>query len=129
MWPDGAKPRAANIRMATAFVSSADAYNKSVESNRARLAHILGVRDAREPFEAPELQATTSRPALVGRGPNYQVFSVRWPVLGTIHGEGLLLVPEKAALAHVVAIPDADQTPEQICGLAAGIPEESQLYQ
>ena len=35
-------------------MSSHEAYNKSVEPNRKRLAHILGVRDARVVFEAPE---------------------------------------------------------------------------
>src|SRR5687768_18479837 len=35
--------------------SSEDAYTKSLEPNRKALAHILGLRDARIPFEAPEL--------------------------------------------------------------------------
>jgi dienelactone hydrolase len=108
--------------------SSPAVYNNSVEPNRARLRHILGVRDSRVPFEAPELVNTTQRPALVARGAHYDVFAVRWPVLGNIHGEGLLLVPTKAKPgAHVIAIPDADQTPEQICGLTPGVPEESQF--
>ena len=34
--------------------SSADAYSASVESNRRRLAHIIGARDERMPFDAPE---------------------------------------------------------------------------
>src|SRR5205814_6634627 len=73
--------------------SSPEAYNKSIEPNRKRLAHILGVRDARIPFDAPELMATTSQPALVGKGKGYEVFAIRWPVIADIHGEGLLLVP------------------------------------
>src|SRR5438874_1327544 len=48
--------------------SSPEAYDKSIEPNRKRLAHILGVRDPRVPFEAPELIATTGQPALVGKG-------------------------------------------------------------
>src|SRR5207248_11577850 len=91
--------------------SSAEAYNKSIEPNRKRLAHILGVRDPRVPFDAPELVATTSQPALVGRGTNYEVLAVRWPAFGDVHGEGLLLVPAKGKpVADVVAIPDADVT-------------------
>ena len=62
-------------------VSSAEAYNKSIEPNRQRLAHILGVRDARIPFDGPELVGTTSRPALVGKGEGFEVFAVRWPAL------------------------------------------------
>jgi dienelactone hydrolase len=106
--------------------SSADAYNKSLEPNRKRLAHILGVRDPRVPFDAPELVGTTSQPALVGKGENFEAFAVRWPAFGDVHGEGLLLVPKGKKIADVVAIPDADQTPEQITGLMPGVPAESQ---
>ena len=73
------------------------------------------------PFEAPELVATVDQPALVGQGEGYDVFAVRWPAFGDVHGEGLLLVPTKGTtVADVVAIPDADQTPEQLAGLVAG---------
>ncbi len=108
--------------------SSAAAYNTSIEPNRRRLAHILGVRDARVPFDGIELAGTTTRPAMVGRGNGYRVFAVRWPAFGDVYGEGLLLVPEgKPPVAEVVAIPDADQTPEMICGLAEGVAPESQF--
>jgi dienelactone hydrolase len=109
--------------------SSAEAYEKSIEPNRKRLAHILGVRDARVPFDAPELVATPSQPALVGKGDGYEIFAVRWPAFGDVHGEGLLLVPAdpKKMVADVVAIPDADQTPEQLVGLVDGVPKESQF--
>ena len=60
--------------------SSPEAFNVSVEPNRKRLAHILGVRDARLPFDAPELIATTEQSALVGQGEGYDIFAVRWPV-------------------------------------------------
>src|SRR5260370_15189702 len=105
--------------------SSAEAYNKSIEPNRKRLAHILGVRDPRVPFDAPELVATTAQPALVGRGTNFEVFAVRWPAFGDVHGEGLLLVPKGKKVADVIAIPDADLTPEQITGLMPGVPAKS----
>src|SRR5205823_5887739 len=107
--------------------SSPEASSKSIEPNRKRLAHILGVRDPRVPFDAPELLATTAQPALVGRGKGYEVFAIRWPTFGNVHGEGLLLVPTGKKIADVVAIPDADQTPEQIVGLAEGIAPESQF--
>ncbi|HZL89374.1 MAG TPA: dienelactone hydrolase family protein, partial [Pirellulaceae bacterium] len=107
--------------------SSPEAYNKSIEPNRKRLAHILGVRDARVPFDAPELVGTTKQPALVGKGENYEIYAVRWPAVRDVHGEGLLLVPKGEKVADIIAIPDADQTPEQICGLAEGVPPESQF--
>ena len=63
----------------------------------------------------------------IGRGENYEIFAVRWPAVRQVHGEGLLLVPKGEKVADIIAIPDADQTPEQICGLAEGVPPESQF--
>ena len=46
---------------------------------------------------------------------------MRWPAFGDVTGEGLLLEPgDHLGVAIVVAIPDADQTPEQLVGLVAG---------
>jgi dienelactone hydrolase len=102
--------------------SSPEAYNKSIEPNRKRLAHILGVRDKRIAFDAPEFIGNIKDGALVGRGRDFNVYAVRWPVFRDVHGEGLLLVPTVGVtLADIIAIPDADQTPEQFCGLAPGI--------
>ncbi len=107
--------------------TSAAAYDKSIEPNRKRLAHILGVRDARIAFTSPELVATLDEPALVGKGANYEILAVRWPVIGKMYGEGLLLRPTKGKpVADIVAIPDADVTPEQLCGLMRGVKAESQ---
>ena len=107
--------------------SSPEAYNQSIATNRQRLAHILGVRDPRVPFAPPELVGTTAQPALIGRGEGYEVFAVRWPAFGDVHGEGLLLTPSgRAPIAQIVAIPDAEQSPEQIAGLVEGTPMESQ---
>jgi dienelactone hydrolase len=107
--------------------SSPEAYNKSIEPNRQRLKKILGVVDERMAFDAPELIATVGKSALVGRGENYEIFAVRWPAVRQVHGEGLLLVPKGEKVADIIAIPDSDQTPEQICGLAEGVPTESQF--
>jgi dienelactone hydrolase len=107
--------------------SSPEAYNKSIEPNRQRLKKLLGVVDERVPFEAPELIATVGKSALVGRGDNYEIFAVRWPAVRQVHGEGLLIIPKGEKVADIIAIPDADQTPEQICGLAEGVPPESQF--
>ena len=37
------------------------------------------------------------------------------------------MVPKQAAAAFVVALPDADQTPEQLCGVAPGIAPANQF--
>ncbi|MFO0929723.1 MAG: hypothetical protein U0736_22325 [Gemmataceae bacterium] len=112
--------------------SSPEAYTKSLEPNRKRLAHILGVRDPRVPFQAPEPVTRVGNRGLVGEGESYDVFAIRWPAFGDVHGEGLLLVPTTVdgpvkPVADVVVIPDADQTPEQLVGLADGVPKESQI--
>lgn len=96
--------------------------------SRARLAKMLGVVDPREKCESLEFISSTSQPALVGKGDGFEVFAVRWPVLKGVDGEGLLLVPaKKPPLADVIAIPDADQTPEMLVGLMPGVAPESQF--
>ncbi|MHC4402500.1 MAG: dienelactone hydrolase family protein [Planctomycetota bacterium] len=108
--------------------SSPEKYNASIEPNRKRLAHILGVRDPRVPFDGLELVETTAQPALVGRGEGYKVLAVRWPAFGDVYGEGLLLTPTgRKPIADVIAVPDADQTPEMIVGLEPGVAPESQF--
>jgi dienelactone hydrolase len=116
--------------------SSAENYNASVEPNRQRLRHILGLRDNRTPFDSPQLIASVNQSAVVAKTDRYTVFAVRWPVLShptpsggsvvSIHGEGLLLVPAGNAVADVVAVPDADQSPEHLCGLVDGVDPKSQ---
>ncbi|QDU27782.1 Alpha/beta hydrolase family protein [Anatilimnocola aggregata] len=102
-------------------------YIRTIEPFRQRLAHILGVRDERTKFAAPELIATTEQPAKIATGKKFEVFRVRWPTVRGIQAEGLLLVPlDKKFVADIVAIPSAEQTPEQLCGLSEGIAPESQ---
>ena len=93
-----------------------------MDERRKRLACILGVRDERPAKVEMGLVATTDHAALVGKSPAFDAFAVRWRAFGDVHGEGLLLVPVgKEPLADVIAIPDADQTPEMICGLEDGV--------
>jgi dienelactone hydrolase len=102
-------------------------YIQSIEPNRKRLAHILGVRDARIPFDAPELVSTLSEPALVGKATDYEILAVRWPTFDDVYGEGLLLNPTGGKpLANIIAVPDVSHTPEQLAGLVPGIPAEAQ---
>jgi cephalosporin-C deacetylase-like acetyl esterase len=76
-----------------------------------------------------ELQyvSTFNQPSLIAETNNYQVHTVRWPVLPGVDAEGLLLEPQGQAKACVVAIPDADWTPEMLVGLAKGVPVNSQF--
>jgi dienelactone hydrolase len=108
--------------------SSLAKYGAMIQSNRERLAHILGLRDRRIAPDALELVETTAQPARVGHGTAFEVFAVRWPAFADVHGEGLLLVPTgRAKIADVIAIPDADQTPEMLAGLVPGVAPESQF--
>src|SRR5437868_6445869 len=108
--------------------SSPENYGKSIEPNRQRLAHILGVRDARVNFDSPELVAAVNRPALLSETDRYTVYAIRWPAVRDVWGEGLLLTPKNGKpVASVVAIPDARQSPEQIAGVVGGTSPLSQF--
>lgn len=101
--------------------SSPEAYAKSVQPNRERLKRILGVVDTRVPFKELEYVSGSNTPALVAETDAYKVFAVRWPVLEGVEGDGLLLEPKGKVTVNVVAVPDADCTPEQFTGLAPGV--------
>ncbi len=110
--------------------SGREAFERSVEPNRQRLAHILGVRDARVPFDGVSYVGGTAQGVVVGRGDGYEVFAVRWPAFGDVHAEGLYLVPGGAgakSVADVVVVPDADQLPEALAGLVPGLASGSQV--
>ncbi len=106
--------------------STADAYAQSLEVNRARLRRIIGAVDPRVAMPRLEYVSTSTAPSLVGRGPGYEVFAVRWSVLAGVEAEGLLINPDVKPVARVIALPDADETPEQVAGLVPGLPSDSQ---
>ena len=106
--------------------SSREAYEQSVEPNRQRFMKSIGVVDPRVPV-ALERFGNDDTPALLAETSAYRVYQVRWPVLENVSGEGLLLQPRRPPRARVVALPDANQTPEQIAGLAAGVAPEAQF--
>ena len=107
--------------------SSHEAYVKSVEPNRKRLAHILGLRDARTAFDGLQLDGTTATSSLVGQTDRITIHAVSWPAFRDVTGTGLLLEPRgRDVVANVVAIPDSGQIPEQIAGLSLGLSPELQ---
>ena len=58
----------------------------------------------------------------------YRVYQVRWPVLDGVSAKACSCSRRTARpSAHIVVVPDADQTPEQILGLAPGLPHERQF--
>jgi dienelactone hydrolase len=105
--------------------TSINAYKRSIAPQRQRLMDIIGVR-------APAASSTQSieevdSAANMPKGSDYSIRHVQWPVLPGVSGEGLLLTPATDPVAHVIAIPDADQTPEMIVGLMPGVDPESQF--
>jgi len=104
-----------------------DSYAKSVAENRERLRTIIGAVDARAGFDGVSLLADTNAGSVIAKGAGYRIHSVRWPVFDGVTMEGLMLEPEGAPTARVVAIPDADWSHEMLAGLAPGIPPGAQF--
>ncbi len=105
--------------------ASPDGYTKSVEPNRQHLREILGAVDERLPSTLEQF-GDDANPALVADGSNYSVYQVRWPVLEGVFGEGLWVRPTGQVVGHIVALPDADQTPEELLGLAGQLVPQGQ---
>jgi dienelactone hydrolase len=101
--------------------SSPEAYTRSVAPNREHFARIIGAVDARVRTAGGEDWAMP-----VADAPDYTIKAVRWPVFDRVETEGLLLEPKVQAFAAVVAVPDADQTPEMLVGLAGGLEPATQ---
>lgn len=121
----------------TVDTCSVEAYETSLKPQREKLAKCLGIRDARLPFTAPEVIVAAGADPVIAESEEFTVQAIRWPVLSdpspqgkglpSIFGEGLLLTPKGEITTNAIVLPDADQTPEQLCGLADGIPEGSQV--
>ena len=107
--------------------SSRQAYESSVTPNRERFRKVIGLMDKRVPYDVPELAALWGDTGLVATGSAYRVYAVKWPVLPGVEGEGLLLEPFQTPVAHVVALSDADWSPEVLVGLETGLPAEAQF--
>jgi dienelactone hydrolase len=107
--------------------SSHAAYEQSVSLNRERLRRIIGATDPRAAVTALTLDTTTSHDSVVGKGAGYRIHAVRWPVFEGVFAEGLLLQPEQAPLARIIAIPDADWSPEMLAGLQPGVDTSAQF--
>ena len=109
--------------------SSHDAYLESVQPNRARLQKQIGCLDTRLPIEELSYVATTETAAHIVEHENYTVSRVRWQVFDEVEGEGLLLEPTHniPITAQIVALPDADWTPEMIASVTDALPANAQF--
>jgi dienelactone hydrolase len=107
-------------------VTSRQAYERSVEDNRRRFMTSIGVVDPRVAVAVERFGDNDDSP-IVAETSAYRIYQIRWPVLDGVSGEGLLLQPKRPPRGYVVALPDADQIPEQIAGLASGVPAGAQF--
>jgi dienelactone hydrolase len=107
--------------------SSLENYERSIAANRGRLKKIIGAVDPRVPVVPMEMVATRATPALVANGQGYKVYAVRWAVMEGVTAEGLLLEPDRPPVARIVAIGDADWTPEMLAGMAPGVEPAAQF--
>ena len=101
--------------------ASKQAYERSVAPNRERLKRIIGAVDPRVRNVTPEYTSTFRAASLIAKGQSYKVHSVRWPVLEGVSAEGLLLQPDQQPSCRIVALPDADWSPEMLAGIVAGV--------
>ena len=106
-----------------------NAYAESVEPNRERFRKQIGCIDERLPIETLSYVATTRTDAQIAATDSYTVSRVRWQVFDEVEGEGLLLAPRHNVpiIAQVVALPDADWTPEMITGVTDELPPNAQF--
>ena len=93
---------------------------------RKDLQTVLGVVEARLPARLEQF-GDTKNPALVSESETARVYQVRWPVFANVFGEGLWIEQKENARGCCVVVPDADQSPEQLLGLAEGLPPEKQI--
>jgi dienelactone hydrolase len=107
--------------------SSPAAYDRSVQANREVLKRIIGAVDEPVGVRSIEYIVTSEAPSVIAETELYAVHMVRWPVFAGVYGEGLLVAPKARPVARIVALPDADQTPEVVLGLAPGLPAASQF--
>lgn len=103
-----------------------NAYETSILQNRRDFSQMVGIVDPLVSDVKMEYVTTTSIPANVAENEHFIAYSVRWKLYGDVYGEGLLLQPKQDVKARIIAIPDADQTPELLIGTAPGLSPELQ---
>lgn len=117
----GAQPLTRQGDLALQMVEGIDRYlarriaadAPSAPPDRARFRRIIGLADPRLP------QIELTRGAQLAATPAYRILAARWGVFEHVDADGLLIEPLQPPTCHAIAIPDADQTPEQVATLYA----------
>ncbi len=107
--------------------SSPEAYERSISTNRSSLEKMIGAFYPRVSFQNIEFVSTTAHDAKLWDGERYRAYAVRWPAIQGVNGEGIWLRQKGEARGTVIAIPNADQTPEMLSGLELGLATEAQF--
>ena len=114
--------------------TSPQRYAQSVSPNRERFRRIIGAVDPRADFSGPEVLTEFPGQSEIAHGAGYKIYAIRWQIFAPVTADssemwasGLLLQPNDGLTARVVAIPDADWTPEMLAGITAGVPSEAQF--
>ncbi len=107
--------------------ASVSNYSQATQEIRQKLAKQIGLRDDEEHATAglfvmsdTESMRVVSQPGkstIVAEGPGWKASMVSWSVLPGVDGHGLLVEPDSAPKFCAVVIPDAGQTPEDLCGI------------
>ena len=66
-------------------------------------------------------------PTLISESATAGVYQVRWPVFANVFGEGLYVQQKMQSVGLCIVVPDADQSPEQLLGLANGLEPDQQI--
>ncbi|MCA9017177.1 MAG: dienelactone hydrolase family protein, partial [Planctomycetaceae bacterium] len=90
-------------------LSSPEAYTKSIAKQQQELSAMLGLTD---PLVAGRISYIGDTPTQTANG--FTIYEVSWPVLDDLNGAGLLLVPEGKIRGDIIAVPEADQVPEDL---------------
>jgi dienelactone hydrolase len=88
--------------------SSRAAYEKSLQPNRERFRKIIGIIDPRLPAGIERI-SPVGEPDVIAETSRFSVFSVRWPVLDGVFGEGMLLQPKGPPRGYVVVLTDPSE--------------------
>ena len=99
-------------------VLQAENQSAAFKQKRAEFSQLIGCIDTRIPANGIHLVSQVDRSALIVSNDLFEILHVKWPVLEGLEAEGYFLRPKSKPIARIVAIPDAQWTPEQICGLS-----------
>lgn len=98
-------------------------YKQSVQGLRDELRMRIGMVDARPKCERFELatriplDGKTGIKSVVAQNDKFSIYAIRWHVLEGVEASALMVVPQGDIRFNTLLIPDAGQTPEQLCGL------------